>query len=99
MREAQCRCTLYREFLHLRLNYVDIIIRLSGKSGGTDMSYLRWSRKNEKPRWLFSGGSGWVALGSGEQGVWSSAQVRMPVCSSGLYEGPPGVSLERVGLR
>lgn len=47
MRGKQCRCTPYREFLHLRLNYVDIIIHLSGKLGGTDMSYLRWAEKNE----------------------------------------------------
>lgn len=34
-----------------------------------------------------------MALGSGEQGVWSSAQVGMPVSGSGSFGGP------RVSLR
>lgn len=42
----------------MRLNYVAIIILLSGKSGGTDMSYLSLSRKMKcLLSYFFSGSS------------------------------------------
>lgn len=86
----------YRSFLHLRLNYVAIIILLSGKSGGTDMSYLSLSRKMKcLLSFSFSGsslgGRLWM-VGSRLLGDHARRDV-------GFVRALWGVSLERVGLQ
>lgn len=87
-----------REFPHLRLNYVDIIICQENQVAQI-CHICTGAEKNEMPFFLFVGSS-WVGS-SGKWGVGclDSRQVRMSFCSWRFCEGPAGANLERVALR